>query len=240
MYIYVCWTAISTEQWESGFPCLWLSFLSLCKLVHTSKRQGWVLIHHALYYLDSNILPSKKCKFLAINDCTDFVVVTFHQVSVSGNWQDPCLFKDTRPIHAGFFTTPIFGQMFPSSSFGCIQQDLWTYIWEQNLDHHVLRCLLTLLHSEVNQGEIPLKNNEPKIQTIKLATGRPWIQLQSCGSLFLSLPHVGKKEKRAAGSLSRRMWPAWTQAEEESSKSDTRCAPSLLPKHPGWDMQGYI
>lgn len=83
-----------------------------------------MLVHHALCYLVSSILPSKKCTFLAINDCTDFVVVTFHLVSVSGNWQDPCLFRDTRPIHAGFFTDPVLGQMLPSSSFGCTQQDL--------------------------------------------------------------------------------------------------------------------
>lgn len=43
-------------------------------------------------------------------------------------------------------------------------------IWPTKIKR--LRCLLTLLHSEVNQSEIPLKNNEPKMQTIKLATGR--------------------------------------------------------------------
>lgn len=143
---------------------------------------------------------------------------------LSQNKHNPCQFRNKNTVHAGFFTNPVLCQMLPSSSFCCIQQKLWTHIWEQNLPHCILKSLLILPYAEANQDEIPLKHNKPKTQTILLAMGKPGIQLQSCGSLFLLLTYNGRKVERAVRAVGHRTGPAWGQLERKPEELPKMCA----------------
>lgn len=70
--------------------------------------------------------------------------------------------------------------------------------------------------------------------------GRPGIQLQSYGSLFLPPTRISKKEKRVKGSLNPTTRTAPGPTRVQASRSHERCAHSLFQKHQSWDVQWYI